>query len=166
MVFISLIPTVQSIEVEKEVKSNIKANIQSMKDRLDSSDLLSYLVQLLRLILAIVLLPVSFIISIPGLIVLFFDTILLILLFWVTGGYFVGNFIYLLVTIWDIFRILGIYLSIPIIINLQAIEYRGSERYIDLLRVLHETYNGEIIKSLKWIYNEYFVPYINPIKPR
>jgi len=124
---IPLIPIVQSIEVEKEVKTNIIANIKSMKDRLDSFDLFSYLVQLLKLILAIVLLTVSFIISIPGLITLFFDATLGII-FSSIFIYIVWDFLSFIATIWMLFNFIGLYISIPIIINLQEIKYRGSRK--------------------------------------
>lgn len=124
---IPLIPIVQSIEVEKEVKTNIIANIKSMKDRLDSFDLFSYLVQLLKLILAIVLLTVSFIISIPGLITLFFDATLGII-FSSIFIYIVWDFFSFIATIWMLFNFIGLYISIPIIINLQEIKYRGSRK--------------------------------------
>jgi len=157
MLSMPLIPTVQSIEVEKEIQSNIKTNIQSMKDRLDSFDLLSYLVRLLRLILSFILLPISFIISIPGLIVLFFDLILLFIL-WPSHSYILGGILEFVWCIQLLFYYIGIYLSIPIIITLQVIDSNGGERFIDLLNSILNRLEGEVINVLLYLVYRFVNP--------
>jgi hypothetical protein len=173
MLSVPLIPTVQSIEVEKEINNKIKLNSFTYQTKLVNgesyvssfiSDLIKILINFLRCILAILILPLTFIISIPGFIILFLDTILFFIVLHFSYYPPVTDLIQLLGIIWKLFQYIGIYLSIPFLIDMMVIDSRGYQSFMDCLEnILYEFKPDSFINLLISIFDEYLLPVIKPI---
>lgn len=180
MVSIPLIPTVQSIEIYKEINNKLQLNSFTYQTNLVNdesyvssfiSNLIKLLLNFLKCIFAILILPLTFIISTPGFLILFLDTILFFIVFPLSYYPPVTDLIQLLGIIWKLFQYIGIYLSIPFLIDLMVIGSKGYHSLIDCLEnILYEFKPDSfinliiyIIKLLKSIINEYLLRIIKPI---